>query len=144
LSTDPKRRARRATARARWRSWVACCALLAMTSASLGPLPWIVTGIAPVAAQGVEHDHDGGALRSHHHHSDASDVPGSPTHPPDHDCAPCQLLKHLARWAVLPSAPPAVVLQTPPSVLPQPVAEPQRATPVAALPPVRGPPSRIA
>ena len=30
-------------------------------------------------------------------HGDFSDLPGSPTHPLDHDCDPCQVLTHLSR-----------------------------------------------
>ena len=89
-----------------WRSLLACYVLLAVAWPAAGPLPWLAFehGSHHAAAHGGEHHAVG-----HHadrgdyadpEHDDA-DVPGSPTHPLDHDCAQCQVLKHLAR-CVLP------------------------------------------
>jgi hypothetical protein len=143
-SSNSKRHPRRARARGGWRSWVACYALVALGWPLLGPLPSIVGAVALVAAHEVEDGHRAAEPHAHHHHGDASDIPGSPTHPADHDCTPCQILKHLSRCTILPSEPATIALQTASPVLPQLLVESQRATRVASLPPVRGPPSLIA
>jgi hypothetical protein len=76
------------------RTCIAWCAFLALAWPSLGPLPWLV-------AQGVAHAaqaHDFVGYDAHERrHVDASAIPGTPTHPVDHDCAECRVLKHLAR-----------------------------------------------
>src|SRR6516164_10934583 len=86
--------------RARWQSWIASYALAALAWPSLGPLPWIAMESLPhehaVAHSGASVDsHE--VSSAHHHEEDASSVPGSPTHPLNHDCFQCQVLKHLSR-----------------------------------------------
>ena len=144
-SPDPKRRTRRSSARAGWRTWVACYALLALTWPSLGPLPWIVALVAPSDTHEAEDGHERAEPHAHHHHGDASDIPGSPTHPADHDCTPCQMFKHLARCVLPPPVnPPTIALPAACPVLPQVVAQAPATAQVVSLPPARGPPSRIA
>lgn len=134
--------------RALWRSCVAWCALVTLAWPSLGPLPWIgVDFSAPEhgAAEQLAHSDASESSAAHHHeHPDASAVPGSPTHPADHDCAECRVLKHLSRC--VPSAlhlPPIPGLTGCP-VQPPGQLESQFARDIAALPPARGPPLRIA
>lgn len=91
-------------------------------------------------------DDDGDQAAGHsydtwHHHVDFSDVPGSPTHPLDHNCFECQVLQHLSR-CVLPDMGPAIV---PPlatclvaEALPPPT-PPQSF--IAPRPRIRGPPA---
>jgi hypothetical protein len=80
----------------------------------------------------------------HHQHGETSDIPGSPTHPADHDCFPCQMLKHLSRCAPPQLDPPAIPLQSGCAVEPHGQLEPQWAGHIVALPPARGPPFYIA
>jgi hypothetical protein len=114
--------------------------LIALAWPSLGPLPWLVVEVVPHAHAGARAE--GGADHAHeHHHADASAIPGSPTHPADHDCAECKVLKHLARCvpsaATLPFMPSPVAGDIPSRrVASLPVA--QAAT---YLPPVRAPPA---
>ena len=143
LSRSSNRRTWRSR-HARWRSWVASCALLALIWPSLGPLPWIIAAGMPVAMHHDEDGHDGAEAHEHHHQHDASDIPGSPTHPADHDCTPCQMLQHLSRCAPPLFLAPVVASTPACPVLPQVAVQSQRAAHVATLPPVRGPPSRIA
>jgi hypothetical protein len=136
-------RTTRASARYRfrggWRSFVAYVALVALAWPSLGSLPWVAT---------AESHHHGVTQQGAAVDADANDryygfdVPGSPTHPADHDCVPCQVLKHLSRCVL--SQPPAPDLALPTGCAVQPIArvEPQRARHVAFLPPVRAPPPR--
>lgn len=123
-----------------WRTCIAWYALLALAWPSLGPLPYLVHdfGIHDHAAHahaGAAHDDD---------HADASSIPGSPTHPIDHDCPECRVLKHLSRCMlpVLAIAffPPVVVGFSTRRII---VARPPALVP-AHLPPVRAPPARIA
>jgi len=119
-----------------WRIWVATCALVAIAWPSAGPLPWLVfepgDEIPAIA--------DGGLERAAHAHHDASDVPGSPTHPPDHDCAQCKMLKHLARcMATAPLAAAAASLAGAPPPVCAAVA-PRYASLAAERPPIRAPP----
>jgi hypothetical protein len=87
------------------------------------------------------HEHAGSGAFVHDPPApDASDVPGSPTHPPDHACAQCEVLKHLARCmpapvtVLLPAAGEcAFVAPVPPFAAPL-------ARAPARLPPARGPP----
>lgn len=83
---------RRETLRTRrWRAWVAWCALIALAWPSLGPLPYVVHDFDEHIDIAGDHAHSGD------HHVDASSIPGSPTHPDDHHCPECEVLKHLAR-----------------------------------------------
>ena len=74
-----------------WRIGIAWCALVALAWPSLGPLPYVVHD------SGERVDIADGQAHSGHHHVDASSIPGSPTHPDDHHCPECEVLKHLAR-----------------------------------------------
>ena len=131
---------RTARPRAKWREWVVLYTFVTVLWPALGPLPWMVANDAPRHAHAVLHEH-GHESAEHAHHSD---VPGSPTHPADHDCAACQVLHCLAHCVValhesprvavqvvlatahwLPSQPPTVFAVTPPQ-------------------PARGPPARLA
>jgi hypothetical protein len=142
-----RRSRQRVSRHARWYSWVAWCALVALAWPSLGTLPWIGVEFAP-------HDHvvldqdaesDAGPLSAlHHQHDEASDLPGSPTHPADHDCFPCQILKHLSRCVPSDLNPPAIPWQSGCAVQPRNQLESQFAAQIAALPPARGPPLYIA
>ena len=90
-----------------WRSLFAWYVLLAVAWPASGPLPWLAL------EHGALHAADMHRAQHHAAEQDADDkgfalaeredgdVPGSPTHPLDHDCAQCQVLKHLAR-CVLP------------------------------------------
>ena len=125
----------------RWRCWVATYALLALVWPALGPLPWLID----FAPDGHRTDrtrlHDDTAENgASHSHADPSEIPGSPTHPDDHDCFECQVIQHLARcvpsvWsfptvAVLTSRPPKPPLHI----------EKIEAAFVVPRPPIRGPP----
>jgi len=119
------------------------CALIALAWPSLGALPWVAVELAPhqhPVAQGEENAPNG-SLPQGHRHQDASDIPGSPTHPADHDCAQCQVLKHLSRCALVLPQVPVVALPARGPVRPVARAESQYDLhQIAALPPVRGPP----
>ena len=125
-----------------WRSWVLWSVLLALAWPSLGALPWI----EPVdLADGHLVAHHAGhsdqtSSAEHHHGIDASDIPGSPTHPADHDCFQCQVLKHLSRSAPAQFDPPAISPLCGSPVQPTARVTPQRDGHVAFLPPVRAPP----
>src|SRR5262252_9468728 len=85
--------------RARWQSLIASYALVALAWPSLGPLPWIAMESLPhehaVTQSGAGVDLDE-ASPADHHEEDPSSVPGSPTHPINHDCFQCKVLKHLS------------------------------------------------
>jgi len=118
--------------------WVVVFALL---------LPGLFPLIAanPEWALGVpSSDHETHARAAGHHgaddngEKDYSDIPGSPGHPADHNCNPCQVLKYLASY--LPQLP-LLLPERAPSALPPLVrCEAQRAGHVALLPPSRAPP----
>jgi hypothetical protein len=146
---------------------LAWLALVAIVWPSLGPAPWLVRAVLlePVHAAGHAHDggthaHDGGThahdhgadahdsgAHAHAHDAtgalDAADLPGSPTHPIDHECFQCEVLKHLAQ-----SVPAVPVV---PALLPPPHDDAARtATSVGEaaadgtpLPPATGPPAPI-
>jgi hypothetical protein len=122
-----------------WRTWLVAYLLLAVAWPSTGPLPWLVLEAGEHVAAGSTLDHD-----RYGHTADAaqraSDVPGSPTHPLDHHCAQCEVLKHLAR-CVLP-APVEASVPTPPGdpVVASVEVEPRCASFTATRPPIRGPP----
>lgn len=118
-----------------WRVGLATYALVAIAWPSAGPLPWLVFehGDAALAAAGL------GAERAAPGRHDA-DLPGSPTHPLDHDCAQCQVLKHLARCVVpAPFAPALAPFAGPPPAA-CPVVAPRYASVAAERPPIRAPP----
>ena len=111
-----------------WRTWASVYLLLAVAWPAAGPLPWVACEIYEAG------EHAGRAS-----HADA-DIPGSPTHPADHDCAQCQVLKHLSRCVL--AAPGAAII--PPvaddadEILAQ--VQPFYASYAVAPPPIRGPP----
>jgi len=121
--------------------WLACYALAALVWPSLGPLPWIAQS---ALEHGYEADeaahHESSAVAGWHHHDDGSDIPGSPTHPLDHDCFQCQVLKHLSRCVLAQLDVPQVLLQSGCAVQPLARAESQRSGHLTALPLARGPP----
>src|SRR5205823_9914687 len=123
-----KRTAAQSFGRRRWRAWVARYLLLALIWPAIGPLPWLIDFTS-------EHEHAG--VRAHH---DVSEVPGSPTHPDDHNCFQCDVIKHLARC--VPSACAFPVVARVPVVSPRPpiLVESLHAAFVVAGPPIRGPP----
>jgi hypothetical protein len=129
--------------RSRWRWWIAGYVIAALALPALGPLPWLlaaVDGGAPVIAA-HEHEHAHGAASHVHHHHDASDVPGSPTHPADHNCFACQVLAHLGRWLAIVAPSPA--LPWPAASFPAPPPARAVALPFARFafkPPARAPP----
>jgi hypothetical protein len=125
-------------ARRRWRNWIASCALVALAWPSLGPLPWVVLDFN--GHHHVAGHHHAGEAPNHDDHRDASSIPGSPTHPIDHDCPECLVLQHLSR-CVLPAfavgvIPPPFICDVSPRI---PVALPPTHV-TAHLPPVRAPP----
>jgi hypothetical protein len=145
----PKRRSeKRPPRRARWRSCVAWCALLTLAWPSLGALPWVgvdFTAAERAAAQQIAHSDANESSAAHHHHDGGpSAIPGSPTHPADHDCFPCQVLKHLSRCVPSALDPPTIPWQSGCPVQPRVHLESQFAGHIAALPPARGPPLSIA
>jgi hypothetical protein len=112
-------------------------ALLLPTAFSVtSPDPRWLLGV-DVQAQRASHGHPEGTPRHDH-----SAIPGSPGHPADHDCAPCQTLKYLALCLPQPKLALPVVV---PAVFP-PLArnQAQRTGHFAALPPSRAPPTHAA
>lgn len=128
----------RLATRARWRGWLATYILLALVWPAIGPMPWLIefasaADRAQFAVASDEHD-------SAHHHHDASDIPGSPTHPDDHNCFQCDLIKHLARCVPADGVYPIVASVA--SHPPQPAIEIEsiHAASDVPRPPIRGPP----
>jgi hypothetical protein len=139
---------RRRPRRADWRRLVASLALAALVFPSLGALPWV--GVDSVAGDVVEHRHHGATAgeareaaheRAGHHDHGVSDIPGSPLHPVDHDCFPCQVLAALSRCALLPPSIPVVAAVPPQPPRPPPVIAPRVTVLATVLPPVRAPPA---
>ena len=114
-------------------AWITLCAL---AWPSLGALPWLAQ---PAQAHAVARVHAHG---SHpHQHVDPSQIPGSPTHPADHNCFECQVLQHLARCILAaPSAGVAAATIVCREAPPVPVTLPPTRAVVVVLPPVRAPP----
>jgi len=138
LMRAPRRHRQR---RGRWRSWIASCALVTLAWPSLGLLPWV--GTEPGATEyGATHERSAATASSalHDHEGDSSAIPGSPSHPADHDCFQCQVLKHLARCVPAPLEAPTIPLESGCAVQPSSDVESQLAARVASLPPARGPP----
>jgi len=135
----------RTARRARWRSRVVWCVVTALVWPALGTLPWVAAEEFEPAHHAASHhasDSAGEALSETHGHHDASEIPGSPTHPADHDCFQCQVFKHLSRCALVLQQVPTVALPAGCPVRPVARAESQHEIhQIAALPPVRGPPS---
>jgi hypothetical protein len=138
MSSAHDLRRRPAKRRIEWRNCIVWCAFVALAWPSLGLLPWVESDFAADHLAAPDDAHLAAGATTHDHR--ASDIPGSPTHPADHDCFQCQVLKHLARCVVFPFAPPAVALAPDRVVQPRVAAMPQRADRIVALPPARGPP----
>jgi len=121
-----------------WHAWLAVYVLFAIVWPAAGPLPWIALERESVRHAAAPHDaeHERSRLPAH----DAEDVPGSPTHPLDHDCAQCQVLKHLARC--VPSFPVEAGIPMPAGVAVQaPIAADAAHSSVTVYRPrIRGPP----
>jgi hypothetical protein len=133
--------------RGRWCSWIASYALLTLAWPSLGLLPWVgmdLTATDHAAEQQTQHSHATPSSAAHEHPGNASDIPGSPTHPADHDCFQCRVLKHLSRCVPSALDPPTIALPSGCPVQPRDQLESQIAVHIAALPPARGPPIVIA
>jgi hypothetical protein len=115
-------------------------ALLLPAIFSLGaPDPDWFLGLAPADGEAAAH-------AGHHHgvadgEKDYSEIPGSPGHPPDHNCNPCQVLKYLASY--LPQLPLALPASAPSAFPPIVREEAQRAGHSACLPPSRAPPPAV-
>lgn len=122
---------RRLACAARWRSCVAWCTAVVLVLPS--------AALIPAASAGFESD------VAHHAASEGgnrlSDIPGSPTHPVNHDCAPCQVIKYLAT-SFLPQAGLAPLPSGPTDAAPSDrLHQSQEGARVAVLPPIRAPPS---
>jgi len=102
------------------------------------------TGTDYAAEQQTHTAHATPSSATDEHPGDASDIPGSPTHPADHDCFPCQVLNHLARCVPSVLDPPTILWQAGCPVQPSAQLESQFAGHIAALLPARGPPFSIA
>jgi hypothetical protein len=121
-----------------WRSWVAWCAAVALILPSVALLPAVESEAAHVHSSAGHGEHAGaagdGRLR-------LADVPGSPTHPVNHDCTPCQVIKYLTA-SVLPqpgfALSPWARKDAPPSDGRHP---PREIVRVTVSPPIRAPPS---
>jgi hypothetical protein len=132
----PRRRARAG----RWRSWVALCAAAALILPSVALLPAASLEFESEAAH-VHHrasaDRDDAAGDSRDR---LSDIPGSPTHPINHNCTPCQVIKYLATSFLLQADSallPSELNNAPP---PDGWHQPQDIVRVAVSPPIRAPP----
>lgn len=123
-----------------WRIWIATYVLAAIAWPSAGPLPWLVFEPGDEAPAAAQLEAEGAA---HRHHDDA-DTPGSPTHPLDHDCAQCKVLKHLARCFVPAPVAPTVAPVAEPSLRIYTAVAPPYASVTATRPPIRAPPSNQA
>jgi hypothetical protein len=127
--------------RGRWRAWLAAYVLLALVWPAIGPLPWLID-FAPDehrVDRSISHETPDAHAGSHSHH-DASEIPGSPTHPDDHDCFQCQVIKHLARCVPSACVYPIVALAAGSFPKPPIVAESIHAAFAVPRPPIRGPP----
>jgi hypothetical protein len=121
----------------RWRTWAAWCTMAALVWNASTPLPWLLRDIASdsdvSSAESDDHAHAA-------HRLDGADIPGSPTHPADHDCAQCEVLKHLARCVVPDPVVPGVAALEAAPVKPPAFAEARYAFRFVTRPRIRGPP----
>ena len=132
--------------RGRWRRWLVSYILVALAWPLAGPLPWLIRDTERHEGIEAHHSHGAGGSDEHsaEHHHDASDIPGSPTHPADHDCFQCQVLKHLSRCVLLPPDPPTLPPQPECPVQALTGALPRHTSHIVVLPPARAPPLRSA
>jgi hypothetical protein len=121
--------------RARWRGWLIVYVLLSLVWPAVGPMPWLID-FEPDDRAPLSADASGDA----HHHHDASEIPGSPTHPDDHDCFQCQVIKHLARCVPSDGSFPTVALVAAHPPQPPIARGSSHAALVVPRPPIRGPP----
>jgi hypothetical protein len=112
-------------------------ALLLPTAFSItSPDPRWLLGIGAETRHAPQRHPEGKPGRDH------SAIPGSPDHPADHDCAPCQALKYLALCLPQPGLP--LPADAPADFPPAARDEAQRAGHFASLPPSRAPPRSAA
>ena len=119
-----------------WRAWLVAYVLLSLVWPAIGPMPWLVD---------FEPD-DRAALTSGEHADvhrphDASEIPGSPTHPDDHNCFQCEVIKHLARCVPSDGSYPTVAFVAAHPPQPPIAIGSTHAASVVPRPPIRGPPS---
>ena len=126
---------------ARWRSCVAWCCAVALILPSVALIPAPSAGFDSDIAPHAEHlsaERDRAASEGGDR---LSAIPGSPTHPVNHDCAPCQVIKYLAT-SFLPQAGLAPLPSGPTDAAPcDRLHQPQEGARVAVSPPIRAPPS---
>jgi hypothetical protein len=122
-----------------WRFWLAVYVLLAIAWPAAGPIPWVV--LERSSAHHAAAEREAGPARFARHTHEAHDIPGSPTHPLDHDCAQCQVLKHLARC--IPSDPVDASVPAPAGAAVQACTATDDAYSSVTVyrPPIRGPPA---
>src|SRR5437764_14111764 len=118
-----------------WRAWLVAYVLLSLVWPAIGPMPWLVDFASDARSALTSDEH-----ADVHRHRDASEIPGSPTHPDDHNCFQCEVIKHLARCVPSDGSYPTVALVT--SRPPQPSIQVRSNYRAFALPrpPIRGPP----
>ena len=132
--------------RGRWRTWLATYVLLALVWPAIGPLPWLIDFAPdehradPSVSDHSVSNHNADEHAGSHSHHEPSEIPGSPTHPDDHDCFQCQVIKHLARCVPSACAHPIVALAAGSFPKPPIVAESIHAAFAVPRPPIRGPP----
>jgi hypothetical protein len=135
----PRRRGRAG----QWRSWVALCAAVALILPSVALLPAASLEFESEAAHvhyGAEHpsaDRDAVAGDSRDR---LADIPGSPTHPTNHNCTPCQVIKYLATSFLLQADIALLPLELNDAPPPDGWQQPQDIARVAVSPPIRAPP----
>ncbi len=117
--------------------------LVAFSWYALAPLPWALSTFAHAAHHHAGHDGDSPDVYEDEdagHGSTASDIPGSPLHPEDHDCFDCQVLKYLARCILPDLAAPTVPALGAAPTDPIPFAPSPPVVCVIPTPPIRAPP----
>ena len=75
-----------------------------------------------------------------HHHGDASEIPGSPMHPADHDCFQCQVLKHMSHGFLVQPGVPEIAFPFGSPVQPRARVDTEFRAQILGLPLARGPP----
>jgi hypothetical protein len=127
----------------RWRSWIACGAAVALVLPSVVLLPAAGLGFESEVAHGqlvgvhsdAERDRAGW-----HSREQLSDLPGGPTHPINHDCPQCRVIKYLST-SVLPQADIALLPLAPGDAAPSDgLHQPPDIARVTLIPPIRAPP----
>jgi hypothetical protein len=119
-----------------WRAWLVGYVLLSLVWPAIGPMPWLVNFEPDDRAASTSGEHS-----DVHRPRDASEIPGSPTHPDDHNCFQCEIIKHLARCVPSDGAYPTVAFAAAHPPQPPIAVGSIYAASVAPRPPIRGPPS---